>query len=194
MSANSDSIDDEILDNEDHQKHIEVIEKGFRRQFEAGDELALLDCIRWCDSYHLTIPAWVRSVLSTASNKYLSGVSSNFHDALFGAKKKDGRHSNPRTARQETRQHQLAYDLVIALRQHGLKGDQLYKRTREFLQILYIDVDNRLRFRKQKSSESLQIKTIKKRVERMKRDGARPSGFAYLMPMIVDLGDPPRRK
>ena len=193
MPARSDLNANGIVDDEDYQKHLEVVQKGFRSQFEDGDPLALLDCIRWCESYGVTIPAWARFVLSNASDRYLSGVSSNFHDALFGARKKDGRHSNPRTARRETRHHQLIYDLVFALRRHGFKGDQLYVRTHELLQILHLDADNRLSVRRQQARKGPNVETIKKRFEKMKRDGARPSGFAHLMPMIVDLGDPPRR-
>lgn len=193
MPAQSGPNANGVVDDEDHQKHLEVVQKGFRSQFEDGDTLALLDCIRWCESYGVPIPAWARIVLSNASDKYLSGVSSNFHDALFGARKKDGRHSNPRTARRETRHHQLIYDLVFALRLRGFKGDQLYVRTQELLKILHLDADNRLGVRRQQTREVPEVETIKKRFERMQRDGARPSGFAHLMPMIVDLGDPPRR-
>ena len=179
------------MDDEDYQKHLEVVRNGFRKQYQSGDKLALLDCVRWCHSYHVPLPLWALAALSNASGKYLSGISSNFHDALFGALKGTGRHSNPATARREP--HQLLYDIVTALRKHGLKGDGLYERARELLQQLHLTADMGLIFRKKKPSKVPKVETIKKRFEKMKRDRVRPSGFAHLMPMIVDLGDPPRR-
>jgi hypothetical protein len=199
MPTQSDLNADDMVDDEDHQKHLEVVENGFRSQFEKGDVLALLDCIRWCDSYGLSIPVWVRSELSKASNKYLSGDSDNFHDALFGERKKIGRHSKPSRTRLENRRHQLTFDLVFALRQRGFKGDRLYDRAKELLPEFHVDSDNRLIYKNQEArngpDNGPEIETIKKRVEQMKRDGARPSGFAHmLLPMIPDLDQPPRRK
>ena len=179
------------IDEETHAKHLEVVQKRFREQYQSGDKLALLDCIRWCHRYSVPAPHWAIAVLSKASGYYLSGVSDNFHDALFGARKDTGRHSNPATARRES--HQLLYDIVTALRNHGLKGDRLYERAQELLQQLHLTADMGLKFRKKKLSKVPKVDTIKRRFEQMKRDGARPSGLAHLMPMIVDLGDPPRR-
>lgn len=194
MPKHSEPDTETDADEDDYEKHVDVVEKGFRGQFEDGDKLALLDCIRWCETYHLTIPAWARVELSIASGKYLSGVSSNFHDALFGARKKEGRHSNPRTARLETRPHQLIFDLVSALKRHGFKGDALYKRARELLQILHTDFDNRLSVRKEPARKSPKQESIKKRFEQMRKGGARPSGLVHMIPMMVDLGAPPRRE
>ena len=191
MPAQPDQNGNGVGDDEDYQKHLEVVQKGFREQYQSGDKLALLDCIRWCHRYSVPVPHWAIAVLSNASGKYLSGVSSNFHDALFGAHKETGRHSDPATARRES--HQLLYDIVTALRNHGLKGDRLYERAQELLQQLHLTADMGLKFRKEKLSKVPKVDTIKRRFEQMKRDGARPSGLAHLMPMIVDLGDPPRR-
>ena len=182
------------MDEETYQKHLVVIRNGFREQFESGDKLALLDCIRWCHEYGLPFPHWALAALSRASGKYLVGVSSNFHDALFGARKDIGRHSNPATARRASRSHQLIYDLVTILRQRGLKGDRVYEHTEELLRILRISADNQsLIVGKDLKRRVPDAGTIKKRYEKMRNDGARPSGFAHLIPMMVGLGDPPRR-
>ena len=106
------------MDDETDDKLLEIVRHGFRQQFERGDKMALLDCIGWCDRYGLPLPRWALTALSEASGRYLSGVSSNFHDALFGTKKTIGRHSNPSTARKES--HELLFDSVTALRNIGL--------------------------------------------------------------------------
>ena len=175
-------MDDETLD-----KHLEIVRKDFRDKFEAGDKLALLDCIRWCSHYNLPFPGWALSFLSDASGKYLSGVSSNFHDALFGAKRKMGRHSNAATKRRES--HELLFDIVTALRNHGYKGDALWVRSRGLLQELVLTPDRELRLRKRALKNVPEVETIKKRFERMTKDEMRPTGFAYMIPWFVNLDD-----
>ena len=179
------------MDDEDYQKHLEIVQHGFREQFEGGENLALLDCIRWCHRYGLPLPHWALTVLSIASANYLSRVSANFHDALFGARKDTGRHSNPAMRRRES--HQLLFDIVAALKKRGFKGDGLYERARELLQQLCLTADNALTFRSTQPRKTPKEETIKKRVEKMKKDGTRPSGFAHLIPLMMDLGDPPHR-
>ena len=50
------------MDDEDYQKHLEIVQKWFRSQFENGDTLALLDCIQWCEDYGLTISVYILAV------------------------------------------------------------------------------------------------------------------------------------
>ena len=156
------------MDEETHQKHLEVVRTGFREQFEGGEKLALLDCIRWCHRYGLPLPRWALTVLSNASGKYLSHVSANFHDALFGARKETGRHSNPATRRRES--HQLLFDIVTALKKRGFKGEGLYERARELLQQLHPTADNALQFATKAPGKTPSVETIKKRFEKLKRD------------------------
>ena len=179
------------MDDESYKKHLEVVQHGFRAQFERGDKLALLDCIRWCDANALPLPHWALTVLSKAAGKYLLGVSATLHDALFGARKDTGRHANLATGRRES--HHLLFDIVTALKQAGFKGDRLYARARELLQQLYLTPDRKLVFRDTTPRNILKKDTIKKRFEKMQNDGARPSGFVHLIPLMVDLGVPPRR-
>ena len=173
-------MDDETLD-----KHLEIVRKVFRDKFEAGDKLALLDCIRWCSHYKLPFPGWALSVLSGASGKYLKGASSNFHDALFGARRELGRHSNAATRRRES--HELLFDIVTALRNHGYRGDALWARSRELLQKLMLTPDRELRLRKRVLKNVPEVQTIKKRFERMTKDGMRSTGFAHMIPWFVKL-------
>ena len=43
------------MDDEDYQKHLKVVRNGFREQYQSGDKLAVLDCVRWCHSYHVPL-------------------------------------------------------------------------------------------------------------------------------------------
>ena len=178
------------MDVETYDKFSEVARDGFREQYESGDKLALIDCIRWCDRHDLSLPRWALVALSQAAGKYLDGVSENLHDAVFGAQKAVGRHANPRTARRDSVSHQLIFDVVTALKTHGYKGGRLYDRAQEILQEIRITPDKVLKYQDGDPRGSLDQDTIKKYYERQRNAGMKPTVFAGLMPDIVDMGDP----
>ncbi len=180
---------DKAVDDEDHEKHLHVVQHSFRKQFDDGDKLALLDCIRWCEEYGVELPGWALRELSIAAGRYLYGVSQNYHVALLGAIT-PGRHGNPATRRRYEQEHQLWFDLVWALRQHEFKGYRLYEQAQKLLGEIYIDADGRLTTGERPKREDEAIpdpETIRDRVESMKNEGARPSGFAHFIPQLIDI-------
>ena len=181
------------MDEETRRKHLEIVEKGFRAQFEDGDKLVLLECVRWCDDYDLPLPRWALVALSQVAGRYLYREKDTLDNALFGSKVRMGRLANRATARRHSRKDQLIYDTVFALKRAGFRGNRCYDRAHELLQAMCVDADNRLIIERPEEGKVPQPETIKKKYERMKKAHVRPSGFAHFMPMIVDLGDPPRR-
>ena len=181
------------MDEETRANHLEVVQKGFRRQFDDGDKLALLDCIRWCDDYDLPLPRWALVALSQVAGRYLERKKDTLDEALFGSRVRMGRLAHRATARRQSRKDQLIYDTVVALNRTGFQGGSCYDRARELLQTMCVDADNRLIFEKVDEGKVPQPETIKRKYERMKKAGVRPSGFAYVIPMMVNLGDAPRR-
>ena len=85
--------------------------------------------------------------------------------------------------------HELLFDIVTALRNHGYKGEALWVRSRELLQELVLTPDRELRLRKRALKKVPEVETIKKRFERMTKDGMRPTGFAHMIPWLVKLDD-----
>ena len=169
------------------------IRHGFRKQFESGDKLAFLDCIRWCDDYGVPLPHWALMVLSQVARLYLYKTKDTLDEALFGSKVRTGRRAKLTTDRLQSRKDQLLYNTVVALKLRGFKGDRLYQRAHELLCILKVDADNWLIVGKKQKNGVLLAATIKKKYERMKQNGVRPSGLAHMIPMMVDLDDPPHR-
>ena len=181
------------MDEESLRKHLEVVQHGFRENFQGGNRLALLDCIRWCDDYGLSLPTWALQALSRVAGQYLEKKKDTLDEALFGSKVRHGRLAHPATSRRQVRNDQLTFDTVFALRKKGFKGDLLYERAHELLGTMCLDSDNRLAVGTQQRARVLLPESIKKKYEAMKRRQVRPSGFAHLIPMMVDLDDPPRR-
>ena len=175
------------MDDEDYQKHMEIVKIALRGEFESGDKLALLDCIRWCDEYGLHLPNWALETLSRVAGLYLSRKKDTLDEALFGSKVRMGRLARPATARRVSRSDQFIYDTVVALRRRGYKGDSLYERAQELLRTMYLDDDNRLIFMKDLARQVPKVETIKKKCEKLNKKGVRPSGWAHLIPMMVDL-------
>lgn len=179
------------MDDETYGRLLKVARDGFREQYESGDKLALLDCIRFCDQNDIPLRRWAIAELSEAAGRYLQGVSVNFHDAVLGARKEDGRHSNPATKRRASLSHQLLFDVVTALKDHGYKGHRLYERAEEILTQLRMTPDKALKYTAGDPRQLPNQETIKKRYETERNAGRKPTLFAGLMPDIIDMGYPP---
>ena len=177
------------MDEETYRQHLEVVRYGFRNQFDSSDKLAVLDCVRWCEEYGLPLPSWALKELSGAVGRYLSGDSKNFHLALLGPSTA-GRHGNPLTRRRYQREHQLWFDLVCALRKVGFKGDRLYEQTQKLLETVRISPSNELVIEPRSEADGNacpDTETIRERIHKLEKARTRPSGFAHLIPMMIDI-------
>lgn len=167
----------------DTRQTLEAWMADFREAFRRGDKFALLECVMFCANSELALPRWALVELASAAYKYASGKpSENFHDAIFGARKRFGRHSQAATKRRDELKHQVWFDIVWALRQQGYKGDRLYEQARiEIGRGFAILPDGELQFSACPAPKAPNAETLKKTVGRLRKKKVRPKfAFAFM--------------
>jgi len=154
----------------------------YSEHFRAGDRLALFHCVVLCDEENYPIPRWARSDFAMMAQRYLCGLSATVDDALFGATKPIGRHSNPATKRREEAQHELWFDIISAHKANGLKGDALWD-------VVLEDVEKHGLPRGVTPPQVPRIETLTKTYQKMKRSGAKPSVQSLLFRNLDEICD-----
>ena len=147
-------------------------------RFRGRDQLALLDCVVLCDEENYPIPRWARCASAMMAQRYLCGLSATLDDALFGATRRNGRHSNPATKRREEAQHELWFDIISAHKANGLKGDALWD-------VILEDVESHGLPRGVTPPRIPTIETLKRFYREKKKSGAKPS-LQFLLFRNVD--------
>ena len=154
----------------------------YLRRLQAGDGLALLDCVVLCHEEKYPIPGWARYALAMVAQRYLSGTFATLDDALFGAKKSIGRHSNLATKRRKAAQHQLWFDIASAYKANGLRGDELWDAVLEEV----------IEYRLPKGVKPPPVptaETLRKTYQKMKKKGVKPSVQSLLFRNLDEICD-----
>jgi hypothetical protein len=181
--------EDPDMDEIELPRHLSFIQSVLKDSYYNGDKLALLHCINWCEEHGLNIPAWARSELSNGAKKYLRGTSENFHDAIFGARKRVGRHSQDSTRNREQRQYQLIVDIVAALANEGYRGDRKWERARDLIAVIKLSPEGKLSLRRTGLKRPPKTETIETKWKRRNKVGIKPSSIQFLIPMIVNINN-----
>ena len=92
-----------------------VVLEHFRKQYESGNGLALLECRKYCRERQLTAPEWVETAYAKAEDRYLTQQGLDLGTAFFGR----GRQSNPRQAAVVQRRHEAIFATWRAVQMAG---------------------------------------------------------------------------
>lgn len=161
----------------------EYVRGHLRREYERGEELALLDCVVICSENHISLPFWALRALASAFTGYLSEKNAKLEEQLFG--KRRGRHAKLATARRERAEHLLWFDIVAALEARGHKGSGIYDSAASLLRRYSSPAPGVLTFSRGRRG-SVEAETIRQTCERMKRQGYKSTPLAEIIGQDID--------